>query len=40
MARSAGFEPTTIRLEGGCSVQLSYEDLIAPVGIEPTAQGL
>ena len=23
--RSAGFEHTTIRLEGGCSIQLSYE---------------
>lgn len=20
----AGFEPTTVRLEGGCSIQLSY----------------
>ena len=25
MARSAGFEPATVRLEGGCSIQLSYE---------------
>ena len=24
MARPAGFEPATIRLEGGCSIQLSY----------------
>lgn len=24
MARPAGFEPTTARLEGGCSIQLSY----------------
>ena len=25
MARPAGFEPATVRLEGGCSIQLSYE---------------
>ncbi len=24
MARPAGFEPATTRLEGGCSIQLSY----------------
>ncbi len=24
MVRPAGFEPATIRLEGGCSIQLSY----------------
>ncbi len=24
MAHPAGFEPATIRLEGGCSIQLSY----------------
>ena len=24
MARPAGFEPTTYRLEGGCSILLSY----------------
>lgn len=25
MARPEGFEPPTTRLEGGCSIQLSYE---------------
>lgn len=25
LARPAGLEPATIRLEGGCSIQLSYE---------------
>ena len=24
MARPAGFEPATVRLEGECSIQLSY----------------
>lgn len=24
MARPAGFEPATVRLEGGCSIRLSY----------------
>jgi hypothetical protein len=24
MVRPAGFEPATTRLEGGCSIQLSY----------------
>ena len=28
MARPAGFEPATVRLEGGCSIQLSYGRLI------------
>lgn len=27
LARPAGLEPATIRLEGGCSIQLSYERL-------------
>lgn len=26
MAQSAGFEPATVRLEGGCSILLSYYD--------------
>ncbi len=29
MARPAGLEPATIRLEGGCSIQLSYGRFIA-----------
>lgn len=28
MARPAGFEPATTRLEGGCSIQLSYGRLL------------
>ncbi len=28
MAHPAGLEPATIRLEGGCSIQLSYGRLI------------
>ena len=26
MASSNGLEPLTVRLEGGCSIQLSYKD--------------
>ena len=29
MAHPAGLEPATIRLEGGCSIQLSYEALLS-----------
>ena len=47
MVRLTGFEPVTIRLEGGCSIQLSYkrftdaniiclEELVGAVGFEPT----
>ncbi len=28
MVRLAGFEPAAIRLEGGCSIQLSYRRII------------
>ena len=28
MASTVGFEPTTARLEGVCSIQLSYVDII------------
>jgi hypothetical protein len=37
MVRPAGLEPATIRLEGGCSIQLSYGrilDLRKVVGVE------
>ena len=37
MVRPAGLEPATIRLEGGCSIQLSYGrilDLLKVVGVE------
>jgi hypothetical protein len=35
MVRSTGFEPVTLRLEGGCSIQLSYERMCrAVVGSE------
>ena len=30
----AGFEPATVRLEGECSIQLSYERDISKVGGE------
>ena len=36
MARQAGFEPATVRLEGGCSIQLSYwRKLVGDEGFEP-----
>ena len=31
MARPAGLEPATIRLEGGCSIQLSYTPSVTGV---------
>ena len=47
MARSAGIEPATTRLEGGCSIRLSYErfltrgytfqiNMVGVEGFEPT----
>ena len=33
MARLTGFEPVTIRLEGGCSIQLSYRRIIYDITI-------
>lgn len=30
MAPTAGFEPVTLRLEGACSIQLSYVDISLP----------
>ena len=37
MAQPEGFEPPTIRLEGGCSIQLSYGcfNLVGLEGFEP-----
>ena len=38
MVRLEGFEPATYRLEGGCSIQLSYRRVLEQVmGIEPTS---
>ena len=31
MARLTGFEPVTIRLEGGCSIQLSYRRMTVDI---------
>lgn len=31
MARPAGFEPATTRLEGGCSIQLSYGRVVVRI---------
>lgn len=31
MARPVGFEPTTVRLEGGRSIQLSYGRIVAKI---------
>ena len=28
MASTEGFEPPTVRLEGACSIQLSYVDIV------------
>ena len=38
MVQSAGFEPATVRLEGGCSIQLSY-DCIIDLVCEPVPGG-
>ena len=38
MASSGGLEPSTVRLEGACSIQLSYEDkaiVLYQILIEP-----
>ena len=44
VARPAGFEPTTARLEGGCSIQLSYrrerEDPAVGVTTDPSERKL
>jgi hypothetical protein len=39
LARSAGIEPATSRVEAGCSDPLSYERLARRVGFEPTTSG-
>ena len=33
MARPAGFEPATTRLEGGCSIRLSYGRLMSELNL-------
>lgn len=38
MARPAGFEPATTRLEGGCSIRLSYGRLLSSL-IKQLSQG-
>ena len=39
LARPEGFEPSTIRVEAGCSDPLSYGRLARQVGFEPTTSG-
>lgn len=34
MVRPAGFEPATTRLEGGCSIQLSYGRKKVIIGLD------
>jgi hypothetical protein len=34
MAHPAGLEPATIRLEGGCSIQLSYGRLFVSIAMQ------
>lgn len=34
MAGLAGFEPATVRLEGGCSIQLSYSPTVSLVKLQ------
>jgi hypothetical protein len=35
LATSAGLEPATCRLEGGCSIQLSYEANVSRSSVRP-----
>ena len=34
LASQAGLEPATYRLEGGCSIQLSYWDIFGPLVVD------
>ena len=39
MARPAGLEPATIRLEGGCSIQLSYGRIAGILNLTGSVDG-
>ena len=40
VVRQVGLEPTTLRLEGGCSIRLSYRRSVGRRGLEPRTRRL